>query len=155
MTALEVSAVVFAVINVILLLLLFNVYREVSRLYLYIKQTHDAQGSIVVKLLGLEAVLGKIAAGFSEMVAASEDLMDKIDMTLMPGPQIYQTTDGKYVAPSIDELINKIRKDKSEKKYFSEEELYTLKSMFAENEKDFFDDDSDETEEDEDEDENK
>jgi hypothetical protein len=149
MSIIEVLAVILAVINVILLFLLFNVYKEVSRLYLYIKQTHDAQGSIVAKLLGIEAVLGKVAAGFAEMVGATEDMMDKLDMTFMGPPQMYQTTDGKYTAPSIDELIKKIRKDSLEQKYFSDEDLLNLKSMFSENEKEFFDNDADDVEEDE------
>jgi hypothetical protein len=149
MSVIEVLVVIFAVINVILLFLLFNVYKEVNRLYIYIKQTHDAQGSIVVKLLGIEAVLGKIAAGFAEMVGATEDLMDKLDMTFMAPPQVYQTMDGKYSAASIDELIKKLRQDSTEKKYFSDEDLLNLKSMFSENEKDFFDNDSDAVEDDE------
>jgi hypothetical protein len=51
---------------------------------------------------------------------------------------LYKTTDGKYSAHTVDELIEKIKKDGAGDDYFDEEELDKLKRLF-----DTEDDDSD------------
>jgi hypothetical protein len=55
---------------------------------------------------------------------------------------LYKTADGKYTGRSVDELINKIKKDGNSDEYFTDDELDKLKKMFDP------DDDTNEDEED-------
>jgi hypothetical protein len=150
MNLFEVMLVVVAVLSLITFQFLFTMYKDLSRMHTYAKQTQEMQVGILTHLRGIETVLGKVVAGFTEMVATSEDLMDSIRVdSMLAGPKVYQTTDGKYVAKSMNELLDKIKQDNQETKYFSEEEIHNLKKMFSEDETTFFDDSDEDDDDDE------
>jgi hypothetical protein len=60
-----------------------------------------------------------------------EDVVDKFEH-ISGGRGMYKTTDGKYTARSLEELIYKIKQDDAEDLYFSKDELDNLKKMFEE-----------------------
>jgi hypothetical protein len=53
---------------------------------------------------------------------------------------MFRTIDGKYAAPSLEKLIEKIKKDGAEGEYLSEDELDGLRQLFEENDDEDVDD---------------
>ena len=134
MTIVETVLVASSVINVILLVLVFVLYINFLSVKLHVNQIFNGVATVLNKLVHLEQVTGKMAAGFTEFIKMTEDMVDRMDDGR--AGQVYRTTDGKYSAKSLDELINKIKDDGSETDYFSDDEMKNLRSLFEEDEED-------------------
>jgi hypothetical protein len=139
MTIVETVLVVSAVLNVIQLLLIFVLFTNFMSIKIQIQQMHTGLGVALNKLIGLEQVTSKMAASFTDFIKITEDLVDKSDD--MRIGHLYRTSDGKYSAKSVDELIDKIKNDGNQSEYFSDEEINKLRSLFEE------DDDEDDLDE--------
>lgn len=139
MTIVETVFVVSAALSTIQLLLVFVLFTNFISVKIQIQQIHNGLGAVLNKLVGLEQTTGKMAVGFTEFIKMTEDIVDRVDDTRFG--QIYKTSDGKYSAQSLDELINKIKNDGNQTEYFSDEELTKLRRLFEED--DDFDDEDD------------
>lgn len=93
-----------------------------------IQQMHVGLSTTLSKLFTIEQLLAKIGNGFTEFIGLAENMMDS--GTGSSNKVVYKTTDGKYTARTVDELIEKIKKDGNSDEYFSDEELDKLKKMF-------------------------
>ena len=94
----------------------------------------------VTKIFGIEQMLVKIGDGFKDFIRLTETMVDQV--MGQNNRALYKTMDGKYTARTIDELIDKIKKDGKSDMYFNDEELDKLKKMF-EPEDDFDEDEED------------
>lgn len=95
---------------------------------LQVQQIHVGLSTTLSKIFSIEQILSKIGNSFTEFIQLTENMVDGVG-----GPMnkvLYKTTDGKYAARTIDELIEKIKKDGNGDEYFSDEELDKLKKMF-------------------------
>lgn len=126
--------IVSTVINVLSLILVFLMYTYLLNLKMQMQQLHAGMSTTLTKLFSVEHTLSKMSNGFTEFIRLTESAMDQ----MYSGKALYKTSDGKYSAKSIDELIEKIKKDGTTDEYFSEEELDKLKRLF-DNEDDDFD----------------
>lgn len=140
MTIVETVLVVSAVINVIQLLLVFVLFINSMSVKLQVQQMHAGLGNALSKLFGLEQITNKMATGFADFIKITEDLVDRVDEPRIG--QVYRTSDGKYSARTLDELIGKIKNDKNETEYFSDDELNNLRRLFEEDDDDFDDEDN-------------
>lgn len=134
MTIVETVLVASSVINIILLVLVFVMYANFLSAKIQIQQMHNGLATTLNKLFHLEQVISKMAVGFTEFIKMTEDVVDRMDDGRIG--QVYRTTDGKYSAKSLDELINKIKDDGNETDYFSDDEMKNLRSLFEEDEED-------------------
>lgn len=122
----ELVFVVLAVVNVISLMLIFIMYHHIISMKLHLTQAHTGLATVLGKILNVEMVLSRMSNGFTELINTTGDLLDRVDGP----PSLYKTTDGKYVASSIDELINKMKNDKKDSEYFSDDEVDKLRKLF-------------------------
>lgn len=128
MTIMEVALVCSLVVNVFAIVLVFITFINVYTMKLQVQQMYVGLSTTVSKIFSIEQILAKISSGFTEFIQLTENMVDSAN-----GPMnkvLYKTTDGKYAARSIDELIEKIKKDGNNEEYFSDEELDKLKKMF-------------------------
>ncbi len=65
---------------------------------------------------------------FSEFIRLTENVVDTVNGS--NSKVMYKTTDGKYTARTVDELIEKIKRDGNTDEYFTDDELDKLKKMF-------------------------
>jgi len=142
MTIIETVFVVSSVINVLLLFLVFYLVVNIVQMKTYINQMHLGLGNIVGRILGIEQGVIRLGTGFTDFIKTTEDMIDKMTDELQIG-QIYRTTDGKYSAKSLDELINKIKQSGDDTEYFSDDELNKLKNLFEQDDDSFDEDDED------------
>lgn len=140
MSITEVILVVSLVINVFSIIILFINFINVMNMKIQIQQMHVGLSTTLGKLFAIEQTLNKIGNGFTEFIRLTEDMLDSVNGP--NGKVLYKTTDGKYVANTVDELIDKIKNDGNSDEYFSDEELDKLKKMF-DPEEDLNDDDED------------
>lgn len=139
MTITEVVLVISLVVNLFGIVLLFLSFLNIYNMKIQVQQMHVGLSTTLSKLFTIEQILAKIGNGFTEFIHLTENMMDQVN-----GPMnkvLYKTTDGKFTARTIDELIDKIKKDGNSEEYFSDDELDKLKKMFDS------DDDFDEEEE--------
>lgn len=128
MTIMEVALVISLVVNLFAIILIFLTFLNVYNMKIQVQQMHVGLSTTLSKLFSIEQILAKIGNGFTEFIHLTESMVDQVN-----GPMnkvLYKTTDGKYTAKTIDELIDKIKKDGSGDEYFSDEELDKLKKMF-------------------------
>lgn len=132
------------VINIFLLVLLFLTYTNLISIKIYINQLHTGMASMLGKLLSVEQMVNKLGMSFTEFINTTGDMIDKFALMQTSGHSgsVYKTTDGKFTAASIDDLLNKIKKAGSESDYFSDDELNKLKKMF-DSDDDYLDDEDD------------
>ena len=105
---------------------------------------HVGMSTIVSKLLMLESVISKLGIGFTEFVNVTGDLMDRLEFTGSgPSTKVFKTSDGKFVAGSVEELMDKIKNADVKGEYFSEDEIDKLRNLFEENDEDEDDADDD------------
>jgi hypothetical protein len=142
MTIIETVFVVSSVINVLLLLLVFYLVVNILHMKTYINQMHVGLGNIVGRIVGIEQSVMRLGVGFTDFIKTTEHMIDKMTDELHIG-QIYRTSDGKFSAKSLDELINKIRQNGDETEYFSDDELNKLKNLFEQDDDSFDEDDED------------
>jgi hypothetical protein len=111
------------------------------------QQLHQAMAGLAARAQQQEIIMHKLAASFNEFTNLIGTVVDRLEdfplmgMPPMKGGMLYRTLDGKYAAPSLEDLINKIKKDGTETNYLSEEEIEQLRRMFNEDEEDNSDDD--------------
>lgn len=131
-------------INLFVLIIVCLMFTSNIKNTLYISQLHTGMTTILGRVLSVEATTVKIANSFTEFINSTGDMMDKLMMINSPNRMnsIYKTTDGKFTASSLDELIGKIKKSGSETDYFNDEELDKLKKMFEESD-DYLDEEED------------
>lgn len=141
MTISEVILVISGVINVICLFLIFRSYDNIHTMKIQSEQLHAGMGNMLGRILGLEQALNRIGVGFTEFINTTGTLIEKIDSAQHQHTRfgkMYRTADGKYTGTSLEDLISKIRQDRAEGEYFSDEEIDKLRSLFED------DDDSEE-----------
>jgi len=137
MTVTETVFIVSAVLNVVVLFILLSMYRDTNATKLLIGQIHGALGNVASRVHAQEAYLQKLGSAFSDFTNLMESVAEKIEMvTNMRQGSVYRTMDGKYAASSLQDLIEKIRKDGVESEYLSEEELEGLRQLFADDDED-------------------
>lgn len=129
--------VVLAVVNVISLVLIFIMYHNMISMKIHVTQMHTGMSAILGRVMNLEQLLARVSNGFTELITSTESLIDRIDS---PSGQLFKTTDGKYMASSLDELINKMKGDKKDSEYFSDEEINKLRNLFDPGDDDDIDD---------------
>ena len=139
----ETVVVVIGVINILLLTLTFLTYTSLISAKVHINQMHVGMATILGKVMSLEVVTSKMAAGFTEVIALTEDMISRTEMRSGGySAQLFKTKDGKYTAKTLDELLNKIKEDDAESEYFSDSDLDKLRELFGD---DWEDDDEDDT----------
>jgi|NOAtaT_7_FD_contig_41_202457_length_1584_multi_2_in_0_out_0_2 hypothetical protein len=142
MTIVETVFVVSTVFNVLCMFLVFVVFANMIKIKTLIEQMHMGLGGVVGKVVAIEQTTNKMAQSFTEFIKMAEAVVDRMDDDERIS-SIYKTSDGKFSARTLDELINKIRSSGEESEYFSSDELDKLKNLFSEDE-DLFDDEDDE-----------
>ncbi len=142
MTIVETVFVVSTVFNVLCMFLIFVVFANMIKIKTLIEQMHMGLGGVVGKVVAIEQTTNKMAQSFTEFIKMAEAVVDRMDDDERIS-SIYKTSDGKFSARTLDELINKIRSSGEESEYFSSDELDKLKNLFSEDE-DLFDDEDDE-----------
>jgi len=131
MSVFETVVVVIGIMNVLLLILTFLMYTNLISAKVHINQMHVGMASILGKVISLESVTAKMAAGFTEVVGLTEDMIGRMDIPSGGySNQVYKTKDGKYTAKTLDELLNKIKEDDAESEYFSDADLDKLRDLF-------------------------
>jgi len=120
--------VVLVIINGIALALLFKLYSDSVAMNIYIAQMHDGLGTVVGRIGQLEQVVGKIGNAFGEFTNASTKMIDTFMSS--KGHSLFRTTDGRYTASSLEELLQKIKNDDKESEYFSDDEVNKLRDLF-------------------------
>jgi hypothetical protein len=121
-------------INVLLLFLVYSMHNKVLTGAVHTQNLLNGISSMVHRMAVLEHNLHKLSSAFTDFVDATGSLVDKIQMmNNMTMEGMYRTMDGRYSARTIEELINKIRKDNNESTYFNEDELDKLRQMFSDN----------------------
>lgn len=141
MSITELILVASLVINVFTILLTFIIFHTLMSLKPQIQQIHSGLSTTLAKLFSIEHILDKMGNGFTEFIKLTENMMD---YTQGPtGKIVYKTTDGKYTAKSIDELVEKIKDAGEADEYFSDEELDKLKKLFDEDDDTFDEDEQD------------
>lgn len=142
MTITELVLVVSCVINIFTLILAFSVFKEGLALKSSIKELQIGLMTTLNKVHGLEHLSNKIGTSLSEFINLTGNAVEHIEMMLggTRTKQLYKTSDGKYTATSIEELINKIKDSNEDSKYFSEDELNKLRNMFEDEDDDEDDD---------------
>jgi hypothetical protein len=131
MNVIEVVLVASSVINVILLVLVFIMYANISTMKIHLTQVHAGLGSVLGKMLAMEQVISKLAMGFSEFVEMSGNLIDRLNGELSDTETgaLYRTIDGKYSASSLEELMEKIKGNEDDRNTFNED-IDRLKNIF-------------------------
>lgn len=142
MTIVETVFIVSTVFNVLCIFLIFVVFANMIKIKTLIEQMHMGLGGVVGKVVAIEQTTNKMAQSFTEFIKMAEAVVDRMDDDEKIS-SIYKTSDGKFSARTLDELINKIRSSGEESEYFSSDELDKLKNLFSEDE-DLFDDEDDE-----------
>lgn len=137
MSITEVVLVVSLVINLIVSILLFMTFLNVLNMKMQVQQMYVGLSTMLGKVFSIEQALGKIGNGFTEFIRLTENVVDHVGG---PNKVLYKTADGRYSAKTVDELIEKIKKDGNSEEYFNDEELDKLKKMF-EADDDFEEDD--------------
>jgi hypothetical protein len=142
MTITELVLVVSCVLNILTILLVFLVYRDTLTLKSSVRELHVGLITSLNKVQGIEHLTNKIGTSLAEFINLTGNAVEHIEMMIgnPRGKHLYKTSDGKYAATSIEELINKIKDSNEDSKYFSEDELNKLRNMF--------DDDDDEDDDD-------
>lgn len=126
MSTITTVLIVSTVINVFCIILLFLIYTYTINLKMQMQQLHAGMSTTLTRLFGIENVMTRLGNGFTEFISLTENAMDQMNN----GKTIYKTSDGKYSAKSVDELIEQIKKDGVTDEYFSDEELDKLKKLF-------------------------
>lgn len=146
MTIAEVVLIILLVVNVIMLFMNMSVYRDNHSIKLLIGQMHGALGNTISRIQAQEMYLQKLGNAFSEFTELTERIAERLENDNIRNASMgmFRTIDGKYSAPSLEKLIEKIKKDGNENEYLSEDELDGLRSLFEETND--IDDDEDDNE---------
>ena len=129
------------VVNLFIGLLVFSSFKDLQNVKLLNQQTHAAMGTMVGRLLNLETAVGSVMAGLTDLVNFTENIVDKVEFDIT---QEYRTPDGKFRASSMDELMDKMRRDKEGPEDF----MGNLRNLFEQPDDDDIDDDDEDDVED-------
>ena len=138
----EVVVVVCAVVSVLSLALNFIMFAYLNSMRVQTAQMHVGLGSVLGKVLSLEQITAKMANGMTEFIDVTGNLIERMDGVMSQNRPAYRTSDGRYTANTLEELIEKIKEDNADAQYFTEDDITKLRRMFEE------DDDDDDDEED-------
>ena len=131
MNVTETVLVGVAIINVLLLFLVFSIYVSMMGLKFNISQIHSGISTAIIKLTAIEQFSQRLGTSFTEFINVVEGMMERLDNVMhIKNGQVYKTVDGKYTAGSIEELIEKIKRNNEEDDHFSEEEMDKLRNLF-------------------------
>lgn len=122
-----------ALINVIVLVGLMIVIRDVVSIKLLSTQLHNAVGTIVNRMQQQDVYLNKLGNAFTDFTSLVETVVDKLNDQDMIDPRrgmLYRTIDGKYAAPSLQDLIDKIKNDGQSDNYLSKDEIDDIRKLF-------------------------
>jgi hypothetical protein len=120
--------IVSTTVNIISAIIIFLIFVHSLQMKMQMQQMYNGLSTMLNKTFAMEQLLAKVGNGFTEFIRLTDDMMAQMNYGKM-GP-LYKTTDGKYSARSIDELMRKIKEDGSSDEYFNEDELNKLKNMF-------------------------
>jgi len=127
---------ILLVVSVLSLILNFIMFSKLTEMRVHLNQVHASMGSILTRILGLEQLTSKLSIGFTEFMNSFEDVLDHITMPGLHGSssQLFRTTDGKYTATSLEDLVEKIKKDGKSSEYFKDEDMDNFRSLFEDDE---------------------
>lgn len=139
----EVVFIVSALLNLLSFILVFLMYTHLLSIKNTVNQLREGVGTTLMRMMNLESLLSKIGGTLTEFINTTGDLIDKISVVGMIGgsTKIYKTSDGKFTASSIEDLMNQVRGSKKDSEYFSDDEIERLKNMFNVDDDDMEDDD--------------
>lgn len=146
---LEFIGFAIGLVNLILLFLCLSLYKDIISMKLLTQQLHQAMAGLATRAHQQEVILHKISGSFNEFTHLVGNVVDRLDdvsmfspnMNMMKSGMLYRTLDGKYAGSSLEDLLNKIKKDGAESNYLSEEEIEQLRRMFSQDEEEDSDDD--------------
>lgn len=124
----EVTLVISLVINLFSIVLLFIMFMNIMNMKNQLQQVHTGLATALTKLFTTEHTLVKLSNGFTEFIRLMENAVDQTNN--FGNKILYKTSDGKYTANTVDELIDKIKQDGNSDEYFTDDELDKLKKMF-------------------------
>lgn len=134
MSGLEVLIIVLCVLNAVTLGLLVSYSKDSVAQKLLVTQMHTALGTLSGRLAEQSAYLQKVGNAMTEFTNVMDNAVENMSrMPMGPGGQmgmLYRTLDGKYSAQSLEDLIDKIKKDGAEENYLSEDEINGLRKLF-------------------------
>lgn len=141
---LEFIGFAIGLVNLILLFLCLSLYKDIISMKLLTQQLHQAMAGLSARAHQQEIVIHKLASSFNEFTNLVGSVVDRLDdfplmgmnPNMMRGGMVYRTLDGKYAGSSLEDLINKIKKDGVEDNYLSEEEIEKLRQMFNDEDED-------------------
>lgn len=133
MTIIEVTVVVSLVISLFSLIITFLTFLHVLNMKNQVNQIYTAMSTVLGRIFSIETIVGKMSHGFTEFIRMADNMLG---YPSTDNKIIYKTTDGKYTAKSVDELIEKIKKDGNSDEYFTDEELDKLKNLFEPDDED-------------------
>jgi len=128
MSTTEVILVVSLVIHLFSIIILFLNFINIMNMKAQTQQIHAGLTATLSKVFVMEQLLTKISNSFSEFIRLTENVVDTVNGS--NSKVMYKTTDGKYTARTVDELIEKIKRDGNTDEYFTDDELDKLKKMF-------------------------
>lgn len=133
----ETVLIVLLVINIIGVFINLSVYRDNNTIKLLMNQMHGAIGTLVGRMQAQEQYLQRLGNAFSDFTNIMESIADKIEHVAPPsGIGMFRTIDGKYSATSLQELMDKIKKDGREGEYLSDDEIEGLRQLFEDDDED-------------------
>lgn len=128
MSITDVILVMSAVLSTLTAALTFLLFVYTLNIRNQVQQIYQSMSTVLMKLFVIEQITSKMATGFTDFVKLTEEAFDSAQGP--KGSMLYKTMDGKYSAHTVDELIEKIKKDGTAHDYFDEEELDKLKRLF-------------------------
>lgn len=134
MTITETVLLLVGILNLILLIINLSMFKDLTSIKILIGQIHAGLGQVGAKLQSQEVYMQKLGSSFTEFTNIIEDALDKLDFpwNMMQGKPsaMFKTIDGKYTATTLEDLIEKIKKDGVESNYLSQDELNNLRRLF-------------------------
>jgi len=144
MTIVDVVLIVIGVLNIMFMTFMMSLIKDVVSIKLLITQLHTATSTLASRSINQELMINKLGQGFSEFVNLATSMIDKVEMAVMGGGsmlgggRIYRTTDGKFTATSLDELMNKIKNSGKEEDYtpLTQDDMDKLRNLFEQSDED-------------------
>lgn len=143
MTIVDVVLIVIGVLNILFMTFMMSLIKDVVSIKLLITQLHTATSSLASRSINQELAVNKLGQGFSEFVNLATTMIDKIETMVVGGGtigggRIYRTTDGRFTATSLDDLMNKIKNAGKEEDYtpLTQDDMDKLKNLFEQSDED-------------------
>jgi len=145
----SVSVAVALILNLIVFIGVFFLVKDIVATKLLITQIHGAISMMVSRSAAHEQQMKQLNASLADFVSTASNMIDKMDMIVAfsvhgKNGKMFRTQDGKYVAGSMQELINKMKEDGVEDFYLSQDDMESLRNMFDQDDDESSSDDEDE-----------